>query len=56
MVWYQKMQEARNSTALPISFLYNYFDKNLKTHQKFTGEKLEITICKDKNTRPIRTK
>ena len=38
-------------------YTHNYFDKNLKnSHKKFTGEKLEITICKDKNTRPIRTK
>ncbi|MBC5863810.1 M56 family metallopeptidase [Flavobacterium turcicum] len=38
-------------------YTHNYFDKNLKnSHKKFDGEKLEITICKDKNTRPIRTK
>ena len=38
-------------------YTHNYFEKNLKnSHKKFSGEKLEITICKDKNTRPIRTK
>ncbi|QZK89312.1 regulatory sensor-transducer, BlaR1/MecR1 family protein [Flavobacterium sp. CHNK8] len=38
-------------------YTHNYFDKNLKnSHKKFSGEKLEVTICKDKNTRPIRTK
>jgi hypothetical protein len=33
------MQEARNSTALPISFLYNYFDKKFKKPTRNSLEK-----------------